>query len=73
MTTLVPNKIGEEAKIEAHGKTCYVKRISRSTWHMRMQGLLERSRFGTKQEIREDVQSFLETGALPRSCAARSW
>lgn len=63
----LPVKIGEEVSFSAHGKTYSVKRIARSTWHLRDTAIKTHSRFGTAQEIAEDIGHVIECGSLPRS------
>lgn len=64
----IPDKISDGPnEFSCHGRTFRVKRISRDTWHLRDLAISERSRFGTKKQIAEDVGKVLETGVLPRS------
>ncbi len=67
----MPEKIGQSETFTAHGRTFQVKRLSRDTWHLRDTGIAERSRFGTRREIADDVVHVKEHGCLPRPCGPR--
>lgn len=59
-------KIGEQKEITAHGNTAIMKRISQDTYVLKRNGQV---RFGTLDQIREDIAHFQETAALPASKA----
>ena len=48
-----------------------VRRIRRGAWFAKIVGETEHSRWGDKQQIREDISNFLATCALPRG--KRMW
>ena len=63
----LPAKVREEVTFEAHGKCFHVKRLASDVWFLSCPLNSPRARFGTLEEIAEDVGHVLETGALPVS------
>lgn len=63
----LPAKVREEVTFEAHGKRFKVKRISRDSWFLSCPLHDSQARFGTREEIAEDVGTVLETGSLPHA------
>jgi hypothetical protein len=60
--------------VTAHGKTFTLTRLAGSgeeTWHLRDHAVKTRSRFGSREEMIEDVQYALYYGVLP--VAAARW
>lgn len=56
--------IGNVSRFHAHGKTFDVKKLGIDTYSMGCEGV-QRRRFGTLREIRQDVAHAIETGTLP--------
>jgi hypothetical protein len=63
----LPATVGQETTFEAHGKRFHLKRIATDTWFLSCPLNDPRARFGTQEEIAEDVGRVLESGHLPRS------
>ena len=57
--------VGDDFTFTAHGRTFTVKRLRRTVYNLRDHAVWERSRFGTRQQIAEDVQVALDYGHLP--------
>ena len=68
---LVSLKVGEYVSFVAHGHNFGLKRIDRSAYHLWDESISERSRFGTRQEIRSDVEYALTYGTLPPPAGPR--
>ena len=56
--------VGQVSRFDAHGKTFDVKKLAAETYSMGCIGI-QRRRFGTLCDIRQDVVHALETGTLP--------
>jgi len=67
----IPTAMRQPVDFVAYGRKFTVKRIRRDTWHLSREGLATRSRFGTLDQISEDVSSVIETGELP--CSGERW
>lgn len=63
----LPTRIGDSVTIPGPtGRSVIVKKIDRSTWFAIVEGQ-HQGRFGDREEIRADIDAFLEMGGLPRS------
>lgn len=60
-----PLKVGQTHEFAAHGRNFAVKRLRRNVYFLRDLAVSERSRWGTKAEITQDVAIVLQCGALP--------
>ena len=58
-------KVAQSINFEAQGNQFRVKRLDKSTYHLKKIGQNERSRFGTRKDIQEDVNNAMITGELP--------
>ena len=67
----IPTAMRQPVDFVAYGRKFAIKRISRDTWHLSRDGLTTRSRFGTLDQIAEDVGAVMETGELP--CSGERW
>lgn len=56
--------VGTTSRFVTHGKTFDVKKIGIDTYSMGCEGV-QRRRYGTLREIRQDVAHAIETGTLP--------
>ena len=63
----MPAKIGEEITFQAYGKRWHCKRVRRDCYWLSAPLSSPRCRFGTREEIAEDIGNVLETGSLPES------
>jgi hypothetical protein len=59
------HKPGAKTAFTVQGREFELKYLRRGVWHLRDTSIAERSRSGTKQEIRQDVGAVQESGALP--------
>lgn len=66
---MIPQKVGDAPqKIDGPaGEVAFVKKINKSTWHLRKEGSANHSRFGNMREIMADIEHFKLCGNLPRS------
>ena len=62
---IIPDRIGITVQYAVRGRKFEVKRLRRDIWHLRDLARSDRSRFGTRQQIAEDIAATLESGALP--------
>lgn len=67
----MPGAVGAVKVFACHGKHFSVKRCDRHTWFLRQDGVA-RGRFGTREQIAEDVSYVLAYGVMPRSVGV-SW
>jgi len=68
-------------KLDPHGETIFlcrfgaeelvVKRVQPGSWFARIRGQTEHARWGTAQQIREDISHFYEYCSLPHG--KRMW
>jgi hypothetical protein len=63
----MPSKVGQEITFDAYGKRFLVKRSARNVFFLSCPLASPRCRFGTLDQIAEDVATVLETGAMPQS------
>lgn len=64
-------RIGEFREFQTHGHTFMVKRLRRREYHLMAFHIQHRSRFGTAEQIMEDVEWVTECGVLP--CSGERW
>lgn len=60
-----PRKIGETTEYTVNGRHFRLKRLSRNAWFLAAEDVKSRARFGTWEQIAQDIATTLETGALP--------
>jgi hypothetical protein len=69
--TLTTLRVGEFKHFEAHGRTFRVRRLRQGVYHLSADNTKERSRFGSRSQIIEDVKVAVEYGVLPGPAGPR--
>jgi len=69
----LPINIGERVRFEAHGQSFLVGYHSRNTYWLSTDPPGQRRRWGTRQEIVEDIAYVFENGALPPASGQMMW
>ena len=67
-------KLHEVTSITVNERTAVLKHIEQHTWMLFGKGFDQgHARFGNAEQIAEDVNSFEETGEIPRTTQGRNW
>lgn len=69
---ILPQVKGELLEVSGpSGTRAILKKLRRDVWVLRKLGVNDHCRFGDSSQITEDVNYFLQSGALPRG--KREW
>jgi len=69
----LPVNIGERTRFEAHGQSFLIGYHSRNTYWLSTDPPGERRRWGTRQQITEDIAYVFENGVLPPASRRMMW